>query len=305
MENENEFFDWFGAEKPFGDLPPDEAIIALRELGDMTCADELAAAEYYDKPDVFGGPDFLSRSFSRFYRTIQVCGFLPARGSSLIAVSEVKPDVKLRECALRITLDGLHVANYPGYGVHNVLFDFAIQRQSGSGVNPIFHYNAKFQARDGETVPVRNFPIFYGLEPSAEGLTFGFQTVNVSSRFNEGLLKFLAKDEFKEGLSLVGGLSNAVGQVSCIASTLTGWLASNSKNRKVQEFHQGLELKERQAAGGLAEGTYIVAQIPKALESEWSWDSWRFDPALGRLTSKLDGERTLDFNHLMIGIQSM
>ena len=84
----------------------------------------------------------------------------------------------------------------------------------------VFHYNAKFQARDGEAVPVRNFPLFYGVTPSNEGLTFGFQTISVSSTLDGRLLNLLGQDEFKRGLCLVESLSPVVGQLSRVASGL-------------------------------------------------------------------------------------
>ena len=102
---------------------------------------------------------------------------------------------------MKLTLDGLHVANYPGRGRHSILFDFGVQGPPGGGEQQVYHYNARFEADDGETVPVRNFPISYDVVPGDAGITFGFQTINVASSFDRGLSHFLGGDVFKTGLA--------------------------------------------------------------------------------------------------------
>lgn len=295
---------WFGDTAPIGELPESDAAAKLRELGDDQLADELAAAAAGGSRVAFSG--FLDGLFNRFMKTTHLCGFLPAEGDdSILPVTRVEPDRGLVSQPLKITLDGLHVARYPGGGEHRLLFDFALQSQIPAGDAPILHYNAKFRARNGETVPVRNFPLFFGLAPSAEGITFGFQTVNVSSSIDEGLLSFLGRDDFKKGLTLLTAATPVLGQISEMAASLTGWLAGQSRNAKVQEFRQGLDFRSGPLGGGLAEGSYIVAQIPVEHAGDWTWDDWHVDPALVRLARRGDTTTELDFNHMIFGIHRM
>lgn len=298
--------EWFGATAPLSEISPAQAVARLREVGDDSTADQLAAATNSLEKATFGSTGFLDGFFNRIAQTTQVCGFLPATGTdAIVPVNQAKADTTLAGQPLKITLDGLHVAKYPGRGTHKLLFDFVLQSQTTGKASRMFHYNARFEAQDGDTVPVRNFPLFYGLMPSAEGITFGFQTINVSSSLNETLLGFLGQDDFKQGLSLVDAFSPVVGQLSLMAANLARWLASQSQNVKVQEFQQGLDFNAGQLSGRLAEGTYIVAQIPKDNEGEWSWADWVVNPTLLRLTQRGNSAQPLEFNHLMFSVHRM
>ena len=300
---------WFGPTPALGDMAPADAARAIREAGDETLADELDASVGAAPQGVFGmGDGLLGGLLNRVVRTANVCGVLPTGGNAsdvIVPVSQVEPDSALRDKRLKITLDGLHVAKYPGRGRHNLLFDFAVQSQIGGEDVDVFHYNAKFGANDGETVPVRNFPLFYGLQPSAEGIVFGFQIINVSSELDEGLLAFLDGGGFKKGLALATASVPVLSQISAMVVGLTKWLAGQSKNTKVQEFHQGLDFATGGLGGGLVQGTYVVAQIPLEHERDWDWSEWRIDPTLLRLVHRDDPEVSLDFNHLMFGVREM
>ena len=296
---------WFGTESPLSDLSLEIAARKIRAYGDTATADQLATAAAETPGGTFGHRRGLFGSlFNRYVRTTNVCGFLPTTGKQLIPVSETKPDPSLKEKPLKVTLDGLHVANYPGFGTHRLLFDFALQTQV-KGKTGIFHYNARFEARDGETVPVRNFPIFYGLKPSVEGLTFGFQTENLASGFDEGLLDFLKKDEFKAGLDLATSVTPVLGQISEMAASLTRWLAGQSNNAKVQEFRQGLDFERRAFGGGLALGSYVVIQIPANSELEWNWSDWAVDPSSLHLVRRNEPSQRLEYNYLVFGLHRL
>lgn len=299
--------DWFGPTPPIGEWEPDAVAGYLSEIGDGVLGDELLAHTAGEEAAVYGVGEVLAGipGFSRFAATTNICGFLPASGGDrLVPVARATPDTNLQGEPLRITLDTLHVARYPGLGTHSLLFDFAVERQGAGEANSRYHFNAKFEARNGATVPAHNFPLFYGLEPSAEGIVFGFQTVNVDSSFNRGLLDFLDGDEFKAGLSLLH-LSPVVGQLSQMAASLASWLAGRSKNAKVMEFRQGLSFAPSPLGGCLAEGHYVVAQIPVDSQRDWSWDDWVVDPTLQHLVQREDRSSGLDFNHFVFGVQRM
>lgn len=298
---------WFGPDEPIGDLDTQEAVGQLRAIGDETGADELAAATARGTADTYGVGDLVRRLFNRYVKTTNICGFLPATGADkIVPVTSAPASGELCGKPLKITLDGLHVASYPGAGRHSILFDFALQGQEQQGLkDQLFHFNARFQATDGETVPVHNFPLFLGVTPAAEGITFGFQTVNVSSSYNDGLLDFLNTDVFKTGMSLLSAAAPPLAQISEMAVGLTRWLASQSKNVKVQEFRQGLDFTPGRLGAGLALGTYIVAQIPLEYQNEWAWSDWAIDPNVIRLVARGATDSPLDFNHVMFGIRPL
>jgi hypothetical protein len=293
--------EWFGTATPIGDWPADQAASYLREVGDDALGDELVAYQTQHPGATFGARKALASVFNRFMATTNVCGFLPAQGTDrLLPVSKAAADPALVGTPLRVTLDSLHVAKYPGKGTHTMLFDFALQSQPSQDSVPVYHYNAKFRAGDGETVPVHDFPLFHGFSAAAEGIVFGFQIINLESSFNKGLLDFLDTDEFKLGLSLLN-LTPVLGQISQMCAGMARWLAGQSANAPVQAFRQGLGFATSPLSGRLAEGYYVVAQIPVEFQREWNWDDWLIDPVLQCLVQR-DGTTVLDFNHFIFGL---
>lgn len=294
--------EWFGPATPISDWPAEKVVGYLREVGEDAMGDEFAASQAERSVGTFGAGRIFKSMFNRFIATTSVCGFLPVRGTDrLVPVSKVTPDPALVGAPLRVTLDSLHVAKYPGRGTHTLLFDFALQSQQPEGKAPIYHYNAKFRAGNGETAPVHDFPLFHGFPAVEQGLTFGFDIINLESSFDRGLLDFLDSDEFKLGLSLLN-LSPVVGQVSQMCAGMARWLAGQSKNAPVQAFRQGLGFATSRLAGGLAEGYYAVAQIPAESQRDWDWNDWAIDPALQCLVRRDSSATVLDFNHFIFGL---
>lgn len=80
-------------------------------------------------------------------------------------------DPLLKRSHIKITLDRLRVAAYPGGGARRVLFDFYAQNQvPGGGAR--LHFSATYRAREGEQAAILGFPIFVGLNAGAECVAF-------------------------------------------------------------------------------------------------------------------------------------
>src|SRR5689334_15670022 len=90
----------------------------------------------------FGGP-------KPWQHTAHTFGFVAASsktGSLPIQMAgEIKPDASLKDASIKITLDRLRVASYPGSGIHHILFDFYAQNQVKDKVEPL-HFNSTFRA---------------------------------------------------------------------------------------------------------------------------------------------------------------
>ena len=158
---------WFGPDEPIGDMDTKEACGELRAIGDETGADELAAATAKGTADTYAVGDLFRKLFNRFVKTTNICGFLRARGAdTIVPVTSAPASGELRGKPLKITLDGLRITRYPGAGRHSILFDFALQGQEQQGLkDQLFHFDAHFQATDGETVPVREGHCFWASLP--------------------------------------------------------------------------------------------------------------------------------------------
>src|SRR5262249_23224438 len=119
---------------PFAEMPvigallPAAAAAKLRELGEDPAASALE--EVAKHPPATFGPDrrWWPLGDRAWQHTAHAFGFLPATGhiqpAAIQAVGGMAPDLSLRNTRVKITLNRLRVADYPGGGTHRILFDF-------------------------------------------------------------------------------------------------------------------------------------------------------------------------------------
>jgi len=141
----------------------------------------------------------------------------------------IKADASLKGARLKITLDRLRIAEYPGGGTHHILFDFYAQTQIVGNLEHL-HFNATFRGREGEHAALVGYPLFVGLEAGAEGVAFKCFTVNVKNDQDEALLSFLDSDVFEAGLRLVTTAQPALAPLASMASGLARGMAGRNKN---------------------------------------------------------------------------
>ena len=107
--------------------------------------------------------------------TAHAVGYLapaPGLGTGLLAIQHavnIASDEALKGSRIKLTLDGLRVAGYPGRGMHRVLFDFAARNQTGQSAEQL-HFHTTYRAAEGEQAAALGRPIFVGLQVGAEGL---------------------------------------------------------------------------------------------------------------------------------------
>ena len=221
-------------------------------------------------------------------RPIQHAGNIPA-------------DPSLRNARLKITLDRLRVADYPGRGTHRILFDFAAQNQV-PGTVEYLHFNATYRVREGEQAGITGYPIFVGLNVGTEGVAFQCFTVNVQNDEDEALLGALESDVFRAGLKLATTLQPAIAPLSGMAVALTRSLATRTHNVPVQNFSLGLDFSDIPARARLAEGSYLAVQIPESFARVWDWSDWVYHPTSGQVVSKDDPAQLIPYNYVVLGV---
>jgi hypothetical protein len=297
---------WFDDLPVLGALPPEQAAARLRQVGEEAAATALeeAAAE--------AGEVSFARGFRWPFRnrpwqhTAHAFGYLaPAPpGAGMLTIESagaIAADETLRNARLRITLDHLRVADYPGEGEHRILFDFYAQNQVPGTVEHL-HFNATFRAREGEGVAAVGHPLFVGLNVGGEGVAFKGFTVNVQNSDDEAFLGFLESDTFRQGLRLATTVQPAIGLFSETALALTRSIATRNRNVAVQDFYLGLDFSSIASRARLAEGSYLAVQIPETLQTVWRWDEWVYDRAVGRVVNKEDPTKLVPYNYLVLGV---
>jgi hypothetical protein len=292
-----------------GKLPPELAAVKLREIGDDATAEALerSAAEVDTELVPFGVGEWLWPFQDKpWQHTAHAFGYLPPAppGDGLMPIrhaSNMVADASLKNARIRITLDRLRVASYPGGGLHRVLFDFYAQNQVPGGAEDL-HFNATFRVREGEHAAVVGFPIFVGLNVGTEGVAFRCYTVNVANEEDERLLGFLESDTFKSGLRLATTAQPAIAPLAATAVGLTKALASRSRNVPVQDFALGLDFSSIATRARLAEGSYLAVQVPEVEHAAWNWDDWAYHPTSGQVVSRADARSLIPYNYLVFSI---
>ena len=300
---------------PFEEVPvignrsPEEAARILRDLGDDETASALesGADEGATVPATFGRKWWWPFQDKPWQHTAHAFGYLAPTppGDEMLSIrhaGNIEADATLKNSRVKISLDCLRVAAYPGKGVHHVLFDFYAQNQvSGKNVEHL-HFNATYRAMEGERAAIIGFPIFIGLNVGSEGVAFKCFTVNVKNEQDEALLDFLNSDVFKAGLKLAKTAQPAIAPLSGMAAGLTKSLACRNKNVPVQDFYMGLDFTTIPGHAKLAEGSYIAVQIPEMMETMWDWADWVYHPGTGQIVNTDDKRTLIPYNYLVFSV---
>lgn len=135
---------WFDDLPVLGKLPPEQAAIKLREVGEYEVADRLKAAQVIAdalsgtqgrNPQVFGDYGHLwSFQEQPYQHTSHALGYLSPKSTDnellpISSASKISTDSSLKNSRLKLTLDHLYVASYPGGGTHRILLHFFAQNQ--------------------------------------------------------------------------------------------------------------------------------------------------------------------------------
>jgi hypothetical protein len=295
---------WFDDMPVVGKLPLEQAAAKLREVGEDDAAALLETTRG-------AGPSFAKPKWWPFQdkpwqHTAHAFGYLaptPAGDSQLTIrhAGNIPGDPTLKNSCIKITLDRLRVAAYPGSGTHRVLFDFYAQNQVPGDVEHL-HFNATHRVREGEQAAILGYPIFVGLNVGAEGVAFKCFTVNVQNDEDEKFLGFLESDIFKAGLKLASTVQPAIAPFSQMALNLTKSIATRNRNVPVQDFYMGLDFSTIATRARLAEGSYLAVQIPETLHTVWDWSEWIYNPANGQIVNKAEPTRLIPYNYLVYSV---
>jgi hypothetical protein len=299
---------WFDDLPVIGKLSPEEAVLVLREVGEFDTADRLEMQQEATS-QTFGSlrtsKNFWFLQDKPWQHTAHAFGYLatlPSGGDTwpIHPVDTIVAHPHLKQAHIKITLNRLQVASYPGGGTHCVLLHFNAQNQVPNKIEQV-HFQATYRVREGERAGVQGYPIFVGLKVGNEGLIFRCRTINVKNERDEAFLGFLASDTFKSGLKLMATAQPAITPFSEMALALTREIAKRHRNVSVQDFDLGLDFGTNPMGARLAEGSYLAVQIPESLQPMWNWNEWLYQPAIGQIIKCTDGTM-LPYNYLVFTI---
>jgi hypothetical protein len=296
---------WFNDISTAGALAASDLVDRLAEV-EPDLSVEMLQARRTGERDRFGPRDWFGGGEPPPWRhTAHAFGFIPSGGTSdeqftpIIAVGNIAPDERLKSSPIRVTLDGLRVAGYPGRGDHRVLFDFYAQHQTDAGPEHA-HFNSTYRVREGERAAVLNFPVFLCLRASTSGLVLRCFTVNVKNDDDEQRLAFLESDVFRAGLTLAQAAQPALVPLSNLAVGFTKMIATRNRNIPVQDIYLGLDFGGPRTGARLAVGSYVAVQVPETFRRTWDWSEWAYETASGQIVNSR--RELIPYNYIILGI---
>lgn len=235
-------------------------------------------------------------------------GFIPPQspGSvdpvALEHAGTIKPSTDLKNKRVTIALDRLRVYEYPGRGIHNVLFNFYAEHHvSAEGEAEQVNFAQTYRIQSSEGAGISGYPVFRGLQVGQSGIAFKGFTVNVSNENDRGLLDALDSAVFQSGLKMITTANPAIKPLASMAEGIARSFLKRNENVKVQDFYLGLDFSQIATGARLALGSYVVVQVPRP--EHFSWERWVFNPRTGEVVAN-DGydDTRIPYNYLIFSV---
>ncbi|MGK9338538.1 hypothetical protein [Sinorhizobium meliloti] len=300
---------WYSDDDVLARMPAGEVADRLEAIGETDVALSLRqlaprAAERTSSFSIFD--DLLGTTIKPWMHASHIFGFLPKSPSAdasqeIFHPGRIEPALHLRNGRINITLNRLRIAEYPGRGRRQVLFDFSAQNQLPTGSEDA-HFSMTFRADGNALVGIINYPLFIGLNVGQHAM-FSCYTVNVQNDQDETLLSALDSEVFKKGLKLAETAQPALAPLAEITVGLTKAVASRHKNVPVQNIQMGLDFGGTRLGARLAEGDYIAVQVPFHAVRTWDWGEYTLDPRVGEIVRADDGA-PIPYNYFAFGISA-
>lgn len=290
-----------------GDLPPNKLSVVLRDYGYVEEAD--AIDDELDQITTgmkslggFSWGGIFEKEVPAWKHTAHAFGCIPSSqsGKQLAGITHpgnIKANGKLKNGRITIRLNSLRVADYPGKGMHQILFDFQAQNYLECQKENI-RFSQTYRAQEGESVGIIGYPVFVGLGVGNEGVSFECSTINAKNEDDENIIKFLDSDAFKYGLELSTTAQPALAPLAAMTTNLVRMISGRHREIAVQSFKMGLDFASGPGGARLTEGLYIVVQIPQKDEVAWEWDKWVYDQTNGHIVDKVEQKKLIPFNYI-------
>ena len=299
--------------KPIGALKASQAAQKLTFMGDAEVARDIQRAIKLNRADsrfsMLMWP-FPKKPVPVYKYTEHAFGFIPKTASGatptvdITDAGNITADATLKGQSIKITLDRLRVYQYPGEGIHTILFDFYAQHQTPNPTETQdLHFTQNYRVQQGAGAGITGYPVFLGLKVGNEGVSFKCFTVNVKNEDDQKVLGFLGSDVFKKGLQLINTINPVVPVVSGFATGIVEAFAHRNENVPVQDFYMGLDFSAVKTRAQLQEGSYVAAQVPDL--AAWDWSQWVFKPANGQIVSRGSLTTGVPYNYVVFSVSRM
>ncbi len=230
-------------------------------------------------------------------------GFLDAENEKdgkipLVNALTMDADLSLKGERINIRIGNIYVQRYPGVfgGDHGILFEFKAKHSpKGSSEDESIQYTQKYTLQNKGGAGKSGLSVMKGLRVPNNGIDFYLNTIYLSNKNEEKLLKFLDSGVFTSGLELISVVNPILKQVSGYATGITQFLRDEKKNKVIQEIGLGFDFAGNSEVASLKNGTYVAIQAPRHV---LNWSDWYYDKDSSLLKPYDDSLDRLPYNHI-------
>lgn len=288
--------------KNFYELTAAEAVTLYEELDLIKEAEEIKASNNGEDLETKAWP--WNREPKAWEHSSYAYGFISnvkdeEEDLEIYDARNISSNHDLQNSKLTISLDFLRVYDYPGRGIHQVLFQFQAKNQFGDNSEDIL-FNQVFNIQEGQRAPISGYPIFIGLNTGKELVQFNVKITNVSNNNDEEVMKAINNGVFTNGLKLLGSINPVVPVVTEYAKSITEMIASRNRNRNIIAPKMGLYFSNSPGRMKLAEGMYIAVQLSDP--DKFDWNNWTYNRSRGTIISKNVDQTELPYNYFIFSI---
>lgn len=288
---------YFSAGDSLGNMSPNAIAAYLTEIGDLDDARHF-------QQGAISGQNFLGLK-KPYTHSGCILGFIPeANGSAsttspIVGTSQIDGDRSLVGTRIKVSLDKFYVHEYPGFGQHTVLCEFAGKNQV-PGETEELRFALRFQNNDRASAAVSGVPIFMGVTVGEDGISFEGRTINISSSLDDVILSTLDTPAFKNGLSLLSNAQPALKPFSSLAAAAVSNTLKRKQNKQIHNFNLGLDFADGASSARLSLGSYVVVQSDDV--AGWKWDDFEWNRDTHMIESKTNKASPVPFNFMVFGV---
>lgn len=231
-------------------------------------------------------------------------GFIPGKRTSkdVLSITEartIRADETLRNSRVTISLDFIRIFDFPGKGLHRILFRFNAINFLEKQEQPV-SFNHTFPVMEGQRGPISGYPVFIGLRTGTELLQFSTELINVSNDQDDRFLQRMESGIVKNGMKLIETLNPVIPVMNEYATGIMEMIGNRNRNVSIVSPEFGLYFDKNPSRLKLAEGSYIAVQTSEP--EKFKWEEWKFDKGSGAFINQDGTMKDLPFNYFVFSI---
>jgi hypothetical protein len=223
--------------------------------------------------------------------------FDAAASTPILEPEHISPVARISSGPVDISLIGLQVVESAVMGSRRILISLSAIHDSVKRLDVLTLVDLPAEQPSPD---FRRHLIFSGILAGAKTLFLEGTSIVVTDPEDYKFLEFLTVEPFQAGTHYSGKNESNVQAMSILVRSLAQLIAQ--RNRLAQSLHLSFVNEPTVETDQLAEGYFIVVQIPPDGTETLTWSDWLFDPVSGAIVNRQRGH-SLPYSYVAVEIR--